>query len=159
MLFSRHQYDQATKAFRRANLPREAAIANAYQLRVLAQRDTKTSVQSFCRAADAFNACASDSSNEKEIKSFFQIAGDCYLKSKKYPQAAKAYEIARLFTQAISCYLAARFLDEAVSVLKMHEETVEAGVAERVRNIARCAYLNEQKHRYGFDQLYDFFLL
>ncbi|THH16783.1 hypothetical protein EW146_g3905 [Bondarzewia mesenterica] len=143
MYFARHQYNQASKAFRRAKMPREEAIATAYDLRGRAQRETKHRYRALGDAADAFYACGLDAKNENEIRTYFRIAGECYAEARIFHRAAEAYENASLYTEAVSYYRDARRLDDAVSILKAHEAEIESDVAERVKNTARCAYLNE----------------
>ncbi|THH16781.1 hypothetical protein EW146_g3907 [Bondarzewia mesenterica] len=140
-LFDQHQFYQAMLGFKRANMPREAAVAAAYRRRRQARQEGKK--PAYLDAADAFFACGSDTSTENEINTYFRIAGECYVEARKYDRAAKAYRRASMYTEAAFYFMKARMLDEAVSILKMNEVAID--VAEKITNTARCTYLNDGK--------------
>jgi hypothetical protein len=126
-------------------MDREAAVAMAYHFLDLAERKGKKYHRPFVIAADAFVGCGSHASILRETLTYFRIAGDCYATAKKHAQAAQAYVNAQMYTEAMLQYRDAHLMDEAVSILKAHEVSVDKVVADRIKNTARYTYLNEQK--------------
>lgn len=101
--YNRHQYGQAVSAFRRAQLPREAAVASAHVLQGIAQRcveDGGSRFRAFERAADAFRACVAQASGDEDRGALFYKAGECYTAARKSDKATTAFvDAAKAFTQ------------------------------------------------------------
>ncbi|KAI6114348.1 P-loop containing nucleoside triphosphate hydrolase protein [Pisolithus sp. B1] len=81
-LFHHKRYTQAMHCFRRANMPREVRIAEAYHFRELARATVGTTQLSeqrraFAKAADAFVNCGNEAPSWEQ-QQYHRIAAVCY---------------------------------------------------------------------------------
>ncbi|KAF8641227.1 hypothetical protein AX17_000861 [Amanita inopinata Kibby_2008] len=156
-LFDRKQYTQAVYCFRRASLPREEAMANAYALREGAERlplgqpgsSAKIRRQNaYAAAAEAFLSCTSYD------LVFSRRAGECFEICGRYLEAAQAHYCGENFTESVSCYRKIGKFDEAVQIVLDKGNKVRPEMAERVRSAGRLFYLSKaetEKARQLFD--------
>ncbi|KAJ6577097.1 hypothetical protein B0H10DRAFT_1963249 [Mycena sp. CBHHK59/15] len=148
-LFANKRYRQAKHCFERALLPRQAAIAEAYYLRQEARKsaggNTRKAIEArksaFLEAAAAFLVCARV---EREL-AYFRIAGECFEDAGHDLRAAQAYQDAREFTRSAELYRKLGKFDEAVAIVKGHEDDIRPEVVANVINVARLFYFKEQK--------------
>ncbi|EIN13316.1 P-loop containing nucleoside triphosphate hydrolase protein [Punctularia strigosozonata HHB-11173 SS5] len=149
-LFRSKRFMQAMHAYERAEMQREAAVSHAYHLRDKA-RSTTTGVlkaararkEAFAKAARAFLTSAEGATKEKIA--YYKIAGQCFVEAEDDVSAAKAFLHAREYTSAAQHFRKAGLFDDAISVIRDHKNDVAEEVAERIVNVARIHYFeNEQ---------------
>ena len=146
MLFERKLYSAARNCFHRASLPREEAIANAYELRDEAERapfgqsGTVAEVRrrdAFIRAAKAFLLCA----EEYNKPVYFCRAAECFEETKEDIIAAETYYRGGDFTKTILVYCRLRMYDEATVILQDKRECVRQDMGGSLVEGARLHYL------------------
>ncbi|KZP05197.1 hypothetical protein FIBSPDRAFT_843218 [Athelia psychrophila] len=144
-LFQHKRYTQAMHCFERAGMVREAAVAKAYSLRERARAilATNTAAQdgrrkaAFTDAAEAFLGCAASAKKVNERRTYYGIAGDCFVVLDAYRRAADAYLASDSFSKAAISYRKAGCFHEAVEVIKQHRQDMDASVANSVMDVAR----------------------
>ena len=134
--------------FERASLPREMSVAHAYFLREVARKVTsgsraksKARSEAFTKAANAFIECAAIAMSRR--KDYFKNAGDCYEHGGDDRKAAKAYYDGEDFTRAAQLYRKVHMFDEAVEVIRAHQDRMDGTVVNQVRDVARLFYFKE----------------
>ncbi|EIN13313.1 P-loop containing nucleoside triphosphate hydrolase protein [Punctularia strigosozonata HHB-11173 SS5] len=146
-LFSNKRYMQATYAYERANMHREASVSRAYHLRDTArttpsenQKPTNLREEAFAEAARAFTSCAKKATKDSEKLAYFKVAGSCFGEADDDASAAKAYRHAQEFTLAAQHFRYAGLFDDAVSVIQDPNARVLPAVAEKIVNVAKIHY-------------------
>ncbi|TFY53518.1 hypothetical protein EVG20_g10077, partial [Dentipellis fragilis] len=146
-LFYREQYTQAARGFARGGQWREAAVANAYQLRNQAHqipRRNGKQTEAYLDAGRAFLACADDALSETERRLYTRIAAECYATIKRHKKAAKAFFDAAMYDEAVVHYIDGNLLDDAVSIVLKYP-LMDARLSDRVTNLAKFVYLKEHR--------------
>jgi hypothetical protein len=145
MFFSK-RYAQASIAFQNAELPREAAVCDAYLLREKARSQPNTAgvrrEKAFIEAATAFNICAQEAPPklEGERKAYYKNAGDCFLEGRKLDEAGKSYVKAEKYTLAARAYRKGGCFDEMVEVLQLHGKLIDNEEVHRLTQVAQMFY-------------------
>ncbi|KAF5377115.1 hypothetical protein D9757_008781 [Collybiopsis confluens] len=148
-LFDRKKWAQARLCFERAGQPEKMAVAEAYNLRQIAERislDSKTARlernAQFVKAAEAFAKC-SKSAGPKRKRDFNRIAGKCYREGREFLLAAECFHAAREFNDAVRCYRKAERYDEAVEIVQNEKDKVDDSLAEDVIRVAKMLYFSQ----------------
>jgi tetratricopeptide (TPR) repeat protein len=155
--FANRNYSQATRAFKRAGLLREAEASYTHQL-----RDTARSIQPFNKAAkrdafrsaaDSFLKCARGAQGEQR-RVFFHNAADCFENAGNYGdkkedldylKAARAYKAASEYTSAVRLYKQMEMFDDAVRVIREHQDDLDEELANNVWDLARLFYFKNKE--------------
>ena len=151
-LFNNRRYLQAMHCYERAGLAREKAVAHAYYLRELARTtpvtrgDTAAQAAAFVVAAEAFIASARDAVTEK--RAYYRIAAECYAHCGDDYKAAQAYSSATEYTLAAQHFRKAGKFEDAVNVVKLHKDKVNATVAQSIMDVSRLYFLREKQITY-----------
>ena len=162
-LFQNKQFFQAKHAFERADMPRQAKIAETHYLRDVARGMPTTNKEKIKARRDAFRVaaikfleCTEDPHiqvQKKEQIIFYRNAGDCFEQAaayaddmEDYGHAARAYEKAEDYNKAIRLYRKCDMYDEAVEVLHNHREDVEDDLAENIMALARIHYFRRKDY-------------
>ncbi|KAK0506408.1 hypothetical protein EDD18DRAFT_1455735 [Armillaria luteobubalina] len=160
-LFYRKQFSHAKHCYIRANLPIRAAIAGAYDLRAKARKVVGTSrskllerCSSFTEAAISFSECADITSNSKDSLTYFRISGECFEQADQKYRAAQMFFHAQEYTRAAELYRDLGKFDEAVAIVKDHEEEMSSKVVENVIKLARLTYFTNRQMKKAH-QLFD----
>ncbi|KAA1475419.1 hypothetical protein DENSPDRAFT_842194 [Dentipellis sp. KUC8613] len=146
-LFYREQYTQAARGFARGNQWREAAVADAYQLRNQAHqipRKNGKQTEAYLDAGRAFLACANDALNETERRLYTRIAAECYAAIKRHKKAAKCFFDAAMYDEAVVHYIDGNLLDDAVSIVLKYP-LKDSRLSDRITNLARFVYLKDNR--------------
>ncbi|KZP30397.1 hypothetical protein FIBSPDRAFT_1038357 [Athelia psychrophila] len=144
-LFQNKRYNQAMHCFERAGMVREVAVAKAYSLRERARAIPPTNhaaedalrKTAFTDAAEAFLECAASAKIKNERRTYYGIAGDCYVVLDAYHRAADAYLAGDSFSKAAIGYRKAGSFQEAVEVIRQHRQDMDTSVANSVMDVAR----------------------
>lgn len=147
-LFNNKNYLQAQHAYHKAGQGREASIAGAYYLREAAwshsgdHQSAQALVKgAFVSAATAFEKVAESATRKSEQRTFSRIAAECYAHIADHLRAAPLFERARSYTLAARHYRSAGQFDDAVRVMKAHEEDIDPDVAEEIMDVSKLFYL------------------
>ncbi|PBK59143.1 hypothetical protein ARMSODRAFT_1027641 [Armillaria solidipes] len=164
-LFNRKQFSHAKHCYIRANLPILASIAGAHDLRAKARKVIGTSKPKvlerrscFVAAADSFLECAKVNMNSKESMTYLRISGQCFEQADQKYRAAQVFFRAQEYTHAAELYRDIGKFDEAVKIVKDHEDETSPTVVESVVKLARLAYFSNRqmiKARKLFDSVKD----
>lgn len=128
---------------------REVAVTEAYYLREQARatptgRDRVRSRDSlFFSAAEAFLGCAKVAKKERRV--YYRNAADCFECGGKLLEAANAFLEGEEFNLAAKLYRKLGMFDEAVQVVKMHEDMMNVDVVDGIIDVARLFYFREHK--------------
>ncbi|SJL05199.1 uncharacterized protein ARMOST_08565 [Armillaria ostoyae] len=153
-LFNAKHFSQAKHCFDKAKLPFQASIANAYDLRAKARKVIGTSRQNvlerlscFAKAAVSFEECARASSKArpKDSMTYFRICGECFEQADQKDRAAEIFLKAKEYTHAAELYRDIGKFDEAVKIVKDHEDEMSLIVVENVIKLARLAYFSKRQ--------------
>ncbi|KAL0573766.1 hypothetical protein V5O48_008193 [Marasmius crinis-equi] len=156
-LFDRKQFFHAMKCYERAGMTREATIAEAYHLRVLARQMPKTTKKedviaravAFRKAAKAFLACVGvTKQSSKDRLAYYRNAAEAFERAEDFKVAAETYVLAGEFGTAGSLYRQHGFFDEAVDVVKKYRARMPEEIAEKIIFVARLYYFKENKLKY-----------
>ncbi|PBK77543.1 hypothetical protein ARMSODRAFT_949477 [Armillaria solidipes] len=160
-LFYRKQFSHAKHCYIRANLPILASIAGAYDLRAKARKVIGTSrpkvlerCSCFAEAAISFSECAKVTSSPKDSLTYFRISGECFEQADQKYQAAQMFFQAQEYTRAAELYRDLGKFDEAVAIVKAHEDKVSSKVVENVIKLARLTYFSNRQMKKAH-QLFD----
>ncbi|KAK0440837.1 hypothetical protein EV421DRAFT_1905200 [Armillaria borealis] len=160
-LFYRKQFSHAKHCYIRANLPILASIAGAYDLRAKARKAVGTSrpkvlerCSCFTEAAISFSECADITSNSKDSLTYFRISGECFEQADQKYQAAQMFFRAQEYTHTAELYRDLGNFDEAVAIVKDHEDEMSLKVVENVIKLARLTYLSNRQMKEAH-QLFD----
>ncbi|KAK0245294.1 hypothetical protein EDD85DRAFT_13428 [Armillaria nabsnona] len=160
-LFYRKQFSHAKHCYIRANLPILASIAGAYDLRAKARKvvgSSKSKVLErssfFTEAAFSFAECANTTSNSKDSLTYFRISGDCFEQADQKYQAAQMFFRAQEYTRAAELYRDLGKFDEAVAIVKDHEDEMSSKVVDNVIKLARLTYFSKRQMKKAH-QLFD----
>ncbi|SJL05399.1 uncharacterized protein ARMOST_08766 [Armillaria ostoyae] len=160
-LFYRKQFSHAKHCYIRANLPILASIAGAYDLRAKARKVIGTSrpkvlerCSCFAEAAISFSECAKVTSSSKDSLTYFRISGECFEQADQKYQAAQMFFQAQEYTRAAELYRDLGKFDEAVVIVKAHEDKVSSKVVENVIKLARLTYFSNRQMKKAH-QLFD----
>ncbi|KAI0353177.1 hypothetical protein OH77DRAFT_1497420 [Trametes cingulata] len=150
-LFQKRQYSEAELAFERARLPREKRVAHAYYLRDLAQsapvvsgttrRGSASDTDRSTAVADAFKHAADEAIATDDKQSYSRIAGEYYVRAGDNRQAAVAFYLAGHYESAAKQYRAAGMFEEAVDVVRRHQENISVPISEGIISVARLQFL------------------
>lgn len=129
-------------------MQREADIAKAYSLRrkalamPLGTRSERTlRTKAFLAAAEAYIHCFSVAITDDEKHDYPLLAADCYVNSGDNQKAADAYLDAKEYTLATQHFRKAGKFDNAVDVIRNHEEHIDSDVIENIMDVARLEYI------------------
>ncbi|KAG7450801.1 uncharacterized protein BT62DRAFT_928080 [Guyanagaster necrorhizus] len=160
-LFYRKQFSHAKHCYIRADLPILASIAGAYDLRAKARKVIGTSRPKvlerrscFAEAAISFSECATVTSNPKDSLTYFRISGECFEQAGQKYQAAQTFFQAQKYTHAAELYRDLGKFDEAVAIVKDHEDKMSSMVVENVIKLARLTYFSNRQMKKAH-QLFD----
>ncbi|KIK18632.1 hypothetical protein PISMIDRAFT_178561 [Pisolithus microcarpus 441] len=146
-LFQLKRYMQAMHCFRRANMPREVRIAEAYHFRELARATIGVALPSeqqraFAKAADAFVTCGSEASGREKLQ-YYRTAAECYVRAADGHKVADAYLNAEEYELAANYYRKAGLWDKTVNVLASHSEEVSRACADQLLTECRLYYCSK----------------
>ena len=133
----------------RAGLWREKEVAHAYYLREIARStpvtrgDSSAQALAFIAAAEAFTTSAQDATKEK--KTYYRIAGECYVHANDDYKAAQAYRSAEEFTLSAQHFRKAGKFEDAVDVIRLHKKHITPAVAESIVDVSRLYFLREKQ--------------
>ncbi|KAK0443136.1 uncharacterized protein EV420DRAFT_1649415 [Desarmillaria tabescens] len=152
-LFNAKQFSQAKYCYIKANFPFLASVAHAYDLRAKARKVTGISRQKvferrscFAEAAISFLECAKKASaGLKDSMTYLRISGECFEQADQKYQAAQVFLRAQEYTHAAELYRDIGKFDEAVEIVKAHEDEMSSKVVENVIKLARLAYLSNHQ--------------
>lgn len=140
---------QSMHAYERAHDLRRKNIAEAYFLRVQAQKQTAKcapiadQVRLYRAAGQAFQRSAEEACGiPKESKVYFQKAAQCFQCAEENELAAVAFEKAENYTLSALHYRLAKMFDDAVRVIQTYPHLVEPATAESIKTVAKLFYLN-----------------
>lgn len=150
-LFQHKRYHQAMHCFERAGMTREVAVAKAYSLREQARSIPPTNHAAqdarrkgaFTDAAEAFLRCAAAAKKDNERRTYYGIAGDCFVVLDAYHRAAEAYLAGDSFSKAAISYRKAGSFRDAVEVIKGHRKNMDANVVRSVMDVARLHFFRD----------------
>ncbi|KAL4268195.1 UvrD-like helicase ATP-binding domain-containing protein [Pleurotus pulmonarius] len=151
-LFDNRRYYQAKHCYTRAEMPREAAVADAYFLRDQARKAPSHSAikseilafeTAYRLAAERFQGCALDPPNPKNRRQYFLNAADCFEIGGDYFRAAECYAHVEEFTKSCRLYRKAGKFVQAVDTIKAHKEEMDTDVAETIMDVARLFYFTK----------------
>ncbi|KAK0440419.1 uncharacterized protein EV420DRAFT_1650550 [Desarmillaria tabescens] len=150
-LFNAKHFSQAKHCYDRAKLPALASIANAYDLRAKARKVIGTSRQKvlerrscFTEAAVSFEKCASEA-RSKDSMTYLRISGECFEQADQKDRAAEKFIQVQEYTHAAELYRDIGKFDEAVEIVKAHEDEMSLKVVENVIKLARLAYFSDRQ--------------
>ncbi|PBK79680.1 hypothetical protein ARMGADRAFT_118281 [Armillaria gallica] len=152
-LFNAKHFSQAKHCFDKAKLPFQASIANAYDLRAKARTVIGTSRQNvlerrscFAKAAVSFEECAQASKpHSKDSRTYLRICGECFEQADQKYRAAEMFLRAKEYTHAAELYRDIGKFDEAVKIVKDHEDEMSPIIVENVIKLARLAYFSNHQ--------------
>lgn len=151
MLFDNRRYMQAVHSYERAGLMRERDVAYAYYLRekarnkVTASRSDTSRNDAFLEAAKAFRVSAKLGKTAKEKRTYHRIAAECFVEGCDDGGAAEDYLSASEYTKSAQHYRKAGMFDEAVHVIKNHEDKIPPAAAEKIIDVAKIHYFTKNK--------------
>ncbi|KAK0207928.1 hypothetical protein DFS33DRAFT_393620 [Desarmillaria ectypa] len=165
-LFNVKRFLQAKHCYIKAGLPLLASIADAYELRAKARTVTGTSTQKvlerhscFAEAANSFFACANATKagiNSKDSMAYLRISGECFEQADKKYRAAQILLQAQEYSHAAELYTDIGMFDDAVAIVKDHNDEMSLKVVENVIKLARLAYFSNSEMTKAH-QLFDSF--
>lgn len=119
---------------------REVAVANAYSLREQARVLPSGYHQkaAFLLGAQSFIECAN--SAKKEKNAYFRIAGECFVSHGDNDKAAQAFHDGEAYTLAAKLYRKGGRLDDAISIIRAHQNQMQAEVVDSIVGVARILY-------------------
>jgi tetratricopeptide (TPR) repeat protein len=144
-LFYNKNFSEAALSFRKACRYREAAIADAYNLKEQARLTkssnsigTEKTVKAYKLAAEALQECAENTNREKQMprQRHFKAAADCWIHAGEFVIAAKTYMKASKYELCVDAYRRAGMFDEAVEVVEKHRSDINLRVWDDLRNEA-----------------------
>ncbi|KAJ7434686.1 P-loop containing nucleoside triphosphate hydrolase protein [Mycena galericulata] len=148
-LFDNQLFSQARLSFERAYMPHEAAVAQAYHHREVAnempnnsRREIAAKKAALIEVANAFVGCAKNDPGDA-AKVYFRRAGECFEHAGDVTQAINAYTGARHFSRVAELYRSLGKIDEAVATVQNHPQDISRDTAERVFGVARLFYFNK----------------
>ncbi|RDX51441.1 hypothetical protein OH76DRAFT_1481370 [Lentinus brumalis] len=148
-LLRRRQYSEAMHGFERAGLQHEQRVALAYLLRNQA-RATPVNPQvgisqaaAFVKAAKAFKTAAQEAEDDREQRTYYRIAAECYTRGGDDRRAGAAYRAAKEYTLATQHFRKAGCFDEAVEVVRSHRDEVLPAVREHILDVSKLQYVRE----------------
>ncbi|KAG7450840.1 uncharacterized protein BT62DRAFT_1001654 [Guyanagaster necrorhizus] len=160
-LFNAKHFSQAKHCYRKANLPLLASIADAYDLRMKARNVVGTSRQKvlerrscFAEAAKSFSECANFTSNPRDSLTYLRISGECFEQADKKDRAAEKFLLAQEYTRAAELYRDIGKFDDAVAIVKAHEDEMPSNVVESVIKLARLAYFSGDRQMKKAQELF-----
>jgi hypothetical protein len=144
-MFHNELFAQASVAFRKAGLDRQAKICDAYLSQKNAGFISTTSparIQAFVTAAKAFIACAqkSPAMQVKESLTCYEAAGDCYSQARDPESAGDSYMLAKLYLKAACAYQEVKRFDKVVKVINEHGGAFTDDLREQFVTAARLHY-------------------
>ncbi|KDQ30332.1 hypothetical protein PLEOSDRAFT_155016 [Pleurotus ostreatus PC15] len=151
-LFDNRRYYQAKHCYTRAEMPREAAVADAYFLRDQARKvRSRSTIKSeilafesaYRLAAERFQGCALDPPNPRNRRQYFVNAADCFEIGGDYFRAAECYEHVEEFTKSCRLYRKAGKFVQAVDIINSHKGQMDTDVAESIMDVARLFYFTK----------------
>ncbi|KAF9493953.1 hypothetical protein BDN71DRAFT_1027051 [Pleurotus eryngii] len=151
-LFDNRRYYQAKHCYTRAEMPREAAVADAYFLRDQARKVPSYSTikseilvfeTAYRLAAERFQGCALDPPNPRNRRQYFLNAADCFEIGGDYFRAAECYDHAEEFTKSCRLYRKAGKFVHAVDIINSHKGQMDMDVAESIMDVARLFYFTK----------------
>ena len=150
-LFQRRLFTQAASCFEKASRPQDRDICLAYQQREDARAMLTLSPKArqmrralFHKAGLAFRDCALVAIREADIRKSHKVAGECFLESEDFGEAARSYREAHEFTTSASLFRKAGMFDEAVALVKPPggaDSLVERSVRDRIIDVAKLQFL------------------
>ncbi|KAK0478174.1 hypothetical protein IW261DRAFT_1482258 [Armillaria novae-zelandiae] len=146
-LFYRKQFSHAKHCYIRANLPARASIAGAYDLRAKARKVVGTSRSKLLERCSCFTEAANS-------LTYFRISGECFEQAGQKYRAAQMFFQAQEYTHAAELYRDLGKFDEAVAIVKDHEEAMSPRVVENVIKLARLTYFTNRQMKKAH-QLFD----
>ncbi|PBL01521.1 hypothetical protein ARMGADRAFT_984178 [Armillaria gallica] len=153
-LFNAKHFSQAKHCFDKAKLPFKASIADAYDLRAKARKVIGISRQNvlerrtcFTKAAVSFEECARASTKTypKDSMTYLRICGECFEQADQKDRAAEMFLKAKEYTHAADLYRDIGKFDEAVEIVKDHEDEMSLIVVKNVIKFARLAYFSNRQ--------------
>ncbi|KAI6137063.1 hypothetical protein F5141DRAFT_66140 [Pisolithus sp. B1] len=150
-LFQHKRYTQAIHCFRRANMPREVRIAEAYHFRELARATVGVSPvgeqrRAFAKAADAFVKCSSEAPSRERLQ-YYRTAAECYIRAADDRKAADAYLNAEEYELAAKRYRKAGIFNRTVDVLKSHSKKISRDCADELLTVCRLYYCSKDDEK------------
>ncbi|KAH7926210.1 hypothetical protein BV22DRAFT_1063475 [Leucogyrophana mollusca] len=146
-LFQHKRYSQAMHCFERASLPREVAVAKAYQLREHARAmtggATKTSQKAFLGVADAFAGCGAAAAGKERLQYYYNAA-DCYARGGDDRRAGAAYIEAHEYGLAAKRYRKAALFADTLQILKSHREKIPSDTFNELLDVCRLYYYSQE---------------
>ncbi|KAJ7479971.1 hypothetical protein B0H11DRAFT_1725402, partial [Mycena galericulata] len=148
-LFDNQLFSQARLSFEHAYMPHEAAVAQAYHHREVAnempnnsRREIAAKKAALIEVANAFVGCAKNDPGDA-AKVYFRRAGECFEHAGDVTQAINAYTGARHFSRVAELYRSLGKIDEAVATVQNHPQDISRDTVERVFGVARLFYFNK----------------
>jgi len=144
-MFLNQRYEQASVAFSRAKQNRVVKICDAYssreKARLISTTAGETRIQAFVTAAEAFIACARDStSQDNERLAYYGAAGECYFEAHELENAGDNYCTAEQYPAAVCAYWEGERFDKMVKVINRHRSVIDGGLIERLETDAKVHY-------------------
>lgn len=150
-LFRKRQYSEAMHGFERAGLHHERQVSLAYLLRDQARatpanpRVGISQAVAFSEAAKAFIEAAAEAEDGSEQRTYYRIAGECYTRTGDDRKAGCAFRSAQEYALAAQHFRRAGSFDEAVQVVKEHEDDIPAEISQRIIEVSKLQYIRENK--------------
>ncbi|KAF7340238.1 UvrD-like helicase ATP-binding domain-containing protein [Mycena venus] len=148
-LFDNKKFSQARLCYTRADMPHEAAVAQAYHLRDEASEMSRNSRREIVArkaalsgAAAAFMDCAKNDRGDA-ARAYFRTAGECFESAEDLVQAIAAYSSARHFGKVAELYRRLGKFDDAVATVQTYRQHIDPDIIEKVIGVARFFYFNK----------------
>lgn len=144
--FKREDYSNASLAFGRAELRWWKSVADAFELKRLAEITPvgdSSRAPSFRRAAEEIRKCSQLATMPSDKERLIATSANCYVESKDHKLAAGLfYEIGRYDDATWNYRLAGAFKD-AISVIERHSEELNPELAQDVKDVAAVVFVRE----------------
>ncbi|KAL4254519.1 hypothetical protein ABKN59_003247 [Abortiporus biennis] len=149
-LFTNKRYPQAAHCYERAGMSREKNVALAYYSREQARRKPRGSrtldserTVAYVSTAEQFLQLANVS--PKEALSYYRIAAELFVEVGENRRAAEAYLSAQEYSRSAKLYRKAALFDEAVAVVRSHEDKIPPSEADAILTVAKLFYFRESQ--------------
>ncbi|KAF9033219.1 hypothetical protein BDZ89DRAFT_983953 [Hymenopellis radicata] len=149
-LFDQKKYGAAKHCYTRANLPKLAAVANAYHERQKARAIGTTKQTSGARrdafrsASDAFLACAEAETVASVKQTYHRNSAFCMEGAGDLYRAAFIHRLAHNYDRAGELYRDLKKFDEAIGIVEEARDKMDEDIVNSIIKRARLAYFDAQ---------------
>ncbi|KDN40057.1 hypothetical protein RSAG8_08378, partial [Rhizoctonia solani AG-8 WAC10335] len=145
--FSNGLYELAQSCFERAEQPKEAAIADAYNTMTQAQSIQGTGAKgALIQAARKMEACANSGKSSRTVSTLWYHAATCWQGARDLVQASRAFCSGGFYDQAAAISFEAQNMDECLKILVSHSDNIDPGIVQRIEEVASVHFLRERRY-------------